>query len=298
VVHLTSPEERYDKLYLRNYAVLNVKDELARIPGVGQVRLFGSGDYAMRIWLNPDRIAERRLTAPEVIAAIREQNVQVAAGVIGGAPYADIAELQLPVNARGRLDSPEAFGDIIVRTGKEGEVTRLSDVASIELGASEYALRSLLDNREAVAMPIFAAPGANALNISRDVRAKMAQLKQFFPEGVDYSVVYDPTVFVQGSINAVIKTLLEAVALVVLVVVLFLQSWRASVIPLLAVPVSIVGTFGLMYLFGFSINVLTLFGLILAIGIVVDDAIIVVENVERNIASGLSPRRLITSPGS
>ncbi|UTW13245.1 efflux RND transporter permease subunit [Marinobacterium rhizophilum] len=290
VVHLTSPNDRYDMLYLRNYAVLNVKDELARIRGVGQVRLFGSGDYAMRIWLNPDKIAERNLTATDVINAVREQNVQVAAGMIGGAPYADVTQLQLPVNAQGRLESPEAFNNIIIRTSKQGQVTRLSDVASVELGASEYALRSLLNNKEAVAVPIFAAPGANALNISRDVRATMAELKKTFPEGVDFDVVYDPTVFVKGSINAVIKTLLEAVALVVLVVVVFLQSWRASVIPLLAVPVSIVGTFALMYLFGFSINVLTLFGLILAIGIVVDDAIIVVENVERNISDGLSPR--------
>ena len=290
VVHLTSPSDRYDMLYLRNYAVLNIKDELARIGGVGQVRLFGSGDYAMRLWLNPEKIAERNLTAADVINAVREQNVQVAAGMIGGAPYADIAQLQLPVNARGRLESPDAFRDIIIRTGSAGEVTRLGDVASVELGASEYALRSLLDNKDAVAIPIFAAPGANALDISRDVRAKMAELKQNFPEGVDFDVVYDPTVFVQGSINAVIKTLFEAVALVVLVVVVFLQSWRASVIPLLAVPVSVVGTFALMYLFGFSINVLTLFGLILAIGIVVDDAIIVVENVERNISEGLAPR--------
>ncbi|WP_020680417.1 efflux RND transporter permease subunit [Marinobacterium rhizophilum] len=290
VVHLTSPNDRYDMLYLRNYAVLNVKDELARIRGVGQVRLFGSGDYAMRLWLNPEKIAERNLTAADVINAVREQNVQVAAGMIGGAPYADVAQLQLPVNARGRLDSPQAFKDIIIRTSAQGQVTRLGDVATVELGASEYALRSLLDNKDAVAIPIFAAPGANALNISRDVRATMAELKQNFPQGVDFDVVYDPTVFVQGSINAVIKTLLEAVALVVLVVVVFLQSWRASVIPLLAVPVSIVGTFALMHLFGFSINVLTLFGLILAIGIVVDDAIIVVENVERNISDGLSPR--------
>ncbi len=290
VVHLTSPNDRYDMLYLRNYAVLNVKDELARIEGVGQVRLFGSGDYAMRLWLNPEKIAERNLTAADVINAVREQNVQVAAGMIGGAPYADIAQLQLPVNARGRLESPEAFNDIIIRTSKQGQVTRLGDVARVELGASEYALRSLLNNQDAVAIPIFAAPGANALNISRDVRASMAELKQGFPDGVDFEVVYDPTVFVQGSINAVIKTLLEAVALVVLVVVVFLQSWRASVIPLLAVPVSIVGTFALMHLFGFSINVLTLFGLILAIGIVVDDAIIVVENVERNISEGLAPR--------
>ncbi|MCP8690439.1 efflux RND transporter permease subunit [Marinobacterium sedimentorum] len=290
VVHLTSPNDRYDMLYLRNYAVLNVKDELARIKGVGQVRLFGSGDYAMRLWLNPEKIAERNLTAADVINAVREQNVQVAAGMIGGAPYADVAQLQLPVNAKGRLESPEAFNDIIIRTSKQGQVTRLRDVASVELGASEYALRSLLNNKDAVAIPIFAAPGANALNISRDVRATMAELKKNFPDGVDFDVVYDPTVFVQGSINAVIKTLLEAIALVVLVVVVFLQSWRASVIPLLAVPVSIVGTFALMYLFGFSINVLTLFGLILAIGIVVDDAIIVVENVERNISDGLAPR--------
>ncbi|ANG63246.1 multidrug efflux RND transporter permease subunit [Marinobacterium aestuarii] len=290
VVHLTSPNDRYDMLYLRNYAVLNVKDELARIKGVGQVRLFGSGDYAMRLWLNPEKIAERNLTAADVINAVREQNVQVAAGMIGGAPYADVAQLQLPVNAKGRLESPEAFNDIIIRTSAQGQVTRLRDVARVELGASEYALRSLLNNKDAVAVPIFAAPGANALNISRDVRATMTELKKNFPDGVDFDVVYDPTVFVQGSINAVIKTLLEAVALVVLVVVVFLQSWRASVIPLLAVPVSIVGTFALMHLFGFSINVLTLFGLILAIGIVVDDAIIVVENVERNISDGLAPR--------
>ena len=290
VVHLKSPSDRYDMLYLRNYAVLNVKDELARIKGVGQVRLFGAGDYAMRIWLNPEKIAERDLTANDVVAAIREQNVQVAAGIIGGAPYADIAELQLPVNAKGRLETPEEFEQIIIRTGQDGEITRLKDVATIEIGASEYALRSLLNNKQAVAVPIFASPGANALEISDNVHAKMAELKENFPKGVDYSIVYDPTLFVKGSIKAVITTLLEAVALVVLVVIIFLQTWRASIIPLLAVPVSIVGTFALMALFGFSINVLTLFGLILAIGIVVDDAIIVVENVERNISAGLSPR--------
>ncbi len=289
VVHLHSPSGRYDMLYLRNFAVLTVKDELARIKGVGQVRLFGAGDYAMRIWLNPEKIAERNLTANDVVAAIREQNVQVAAGIIGGAPYADSAELQLPVNTKGRLETPEEFEQIIIRTGEEGQITRLKDVANIEIGASEYALRSLLDNKQAVAIPIFASPGANALEISDNVRAKMAELKENFPSGVDYSVVYDPTIFVKGSIKAVIKTLLEAVTLVVLVVIIFLQTWRASIIPLLAVPVSIVGTFAPMALFGFSINVLTLFGLILAIGIVVDDAIIVVENVERNIGEGLSP---------
>ena len=290
VVHLKSPNDRYDMLYLRNYALLNVKDELAKISGIGQVLLFGAGDYAMRIWLNPEKIAERNLTAGDVISAIREQNVQVAAGIIGGAPYADVAEQQLPVNTKGRLRTPSEFEEIIIRTGEQGQVTRLKDVASVEMGASEYALRSLLDNKNAVAIPIFASPGANALDISNNVRAKMKELKENFPEGVDYSVVYDPTVFVRGSIEAVIVTLLEAIGLVVLVVILFLQTWRASVIPLLAVPVSIIGTFAVLYLFGFSINVLTLFGLILAIGIVVDDAIVVVENVERNIENGLSPK--------
>lgn len=289
VVHLKSPNERYDMLYLRNYALLNVKDALAKLNGIGQVRLFGAGDYAMRIWLNPEKMAERNLTAGELVAAVREQNVQVAAGVIGGPPYADKVELQLPINATGRLETPEEFEGIIIRTGDDGQVTRLGDVARVEMGASEYALRSLLNNKNAVAIPIFAAPGANALEISRDVRAKMEELKENFPEGVDYSVVYDPTIFVRDSIKSVVKTLLEAVALVVLVVIVFLQRWRAALIPLLAVPVSIVGTFALMYLFGFSINVLTLFGLILAIGIVVDDAIIVVENVERNIEEGLRP---------
>ena len=290
VVHLKSPNDRYDMLYLRNYAVLNVKDELAKIRGVGQVLLFGAGDYAMRIWLNPEKIAERNLTAGDVVNAVREQNVQVAAGIIGGAPYADIVELQLPLNAKGRLETPEEFENIIIRTGSQGQITRLRDVAKIEMGASEYALRSLLDNKNAAAIPIFASPGANTLDISNNVRAKMEELKSNFPEGIDYSVVYDPTVFVRGSIKAVIKTLLEALVLVVLVVILFLQTWRASVIPLLAVPVSIIGTFAVLYLFGFSINVLTLFGLILAIGIVVDDAIVVVENVERNIENGLSPK--------
>lgn len=290
VVHLRSPNERYDMLYLRNYAVLNVKDQLARIEGIGQVQIFGAGDYAMRLWLDPEKIAERGLSATEVVAAVREQNIQVAAGVIGGAPYDDGIELQLPINAKGRLGTTEEFGDIIIRAGDAGQITRLRDVARIELGASQYALRSMLDNKPAVAVPVFQAPGANAIDISNNVRATMEELKANFPEGVDYSIVYDPTVFVRGSIEAVVKTLLEAVALVVLVVIVFLQTWRASIIPLLAVPVSIVGTFALMYVFGFSINALSLFGLVLAIGIVVDDAIVVVENVERYIENGMSPK--------
>ena len=289
VVHLTSPDKQYDELYLRNYAVLHVKDELAKVEGVGQVRLFGSGDYAMRIWLNPEKVAERGLTAMDVIAAIREQNVQVAAGIIGGSPMTEPVDVQLPINAKGRLESPEEFENIIIRAGSDGQVTRLKDVARVKLQAAEFSLNSMLDNQPAVAIPIFQSPGANAINISDNIRSTMAKLKNNFPEGVDYSVVYDPTVFVRDSIKAVIKTLLEALVLVVIVVVVFLQTWRASLIPLLAVPVSIIGTFALMHVFGFSINTLSLFGLVLAIGIVVDDAIVVVENVERNIENGLSP---------
>ncbi|PHS69282.1 MAG: multidrug efflux RND transporter permease subunit [Methylophaga sp.] len=290
VVHLRSPNERYDMLYLRNYATLHVRDQLAKIAGIGQVRLFGSGDYAMRIWLNPDKIAEHNMSPNEVIDAIRGQNIQVAAGIIGGPPYKDNIELQLPINVQGRLKSVEEFEQILVKRGSNGAVTRLIDVARVELDAQSYGLRSLLNNQPAVAIPIFAAPGANALDISDNVRATMAKLKQYFPEDVDYSIVYDPTIFVRSSINSVIITLLEAIALVVFVVILFLQTWRASIIPFLAVPVSIVGTFAFMYLLGFSINVLSLFGLILAVGIVVDDAIVVVENVERNIREGKTPR--------
>jgi len=290
VVHVRSPDDSYDVLYLRNYATLNVKDELSKIEGVGQVRVFGSGDYAMRVWLNPDKVAERGMTANEVVTAIRSQNTQVAAGVIGGPPYDDLVQVQLPVNVQGRLETPEEFEEIIIRRNAEGVITRLKDVARVELDAQSYSLRSLLNNQQAVAIPIFASPGSNALDISKNVRAKMAELKGYMPEGVDYSIVYDPTVFVKDSIKSVIKTLFEAVALVVLVVIIFLQNWRAAIIPLLAVPVSIVGTFAFMYLFGFSINVLSLFGLILAIGIVVDDAIVVVENVERNIDEGKNSR--------
>ncbi len=289
VVHLKSPSHRYDMLYLRNYAVLNVKDQLAKIEGVGSVRLFGSGDYAMRLWLNPQRIAELDLTANDVVAAVRKQNVQVAAGVINGPPYGTGSQLQLPITVEGRLSDPEQFRQIVIKNAG-GVVTRLGDVARVEIDASQYGLRSLLNNGDAVAIPIFQSPGSNAIQISDNVRATMEELKKNFPEGLDYSIVYDPTVFVRDSITAVVHTLLEAVLLVVLVVILFLQTWRASIIPLLAVPVSIIGTFGAMHLFGFSINNLSLFGLVLAIGIVVDDAIVVVENVERNIAAGLSPR--------
>jgi multidrug efflux pump len=289
VVHLLSPDGRYDEIYLRNYASLQVKDVLARIPGAGSVQLFGSGDYAMRVWINPERAAARDLTATDIINALREQNVQIAAGAIGQQPMGNPVGLELQVNAKGRLLDPEEFGNVIVKTGPNGEKTLLKSVARLELGASGYALRSLLNNKKAVAIPIFQSPGANALQLSSDVRRTMEELKKNFPEGLDYSVVYDPTVFVRSSIRAVVTTLFEAILLVVIVVILFLQTWRASIIPLAAVPVSLVGTFAVMLALGFSINMLTLFGLVLAIGIVVDDAIVVVENVERNIALGLSP---------
>ena len=290
VVHLRSPNDRYDMTYLRNYALLNVKDRLSRIQGVGEVQLWGSGDYAMRVWLDPQQVAQRGLTAGDVVAAIREQNVQVAAGVIGASPIQADVPLQLSINARGRLKTPEEFGDIVLKTGPDGAVTQLRDVARVELAAAQYGLRALLDNQPAVALGINQAPGANALSIADNVRKAMAELKADMPDGVDYSIVYDPTKFVRSSIEAVIHTLLEAVALVVLVVIVFLQTWRASIIPLLAVPVSIVGTFSLMLAFGYSINALSLFGMVLAIGIVVDDAIVVVENVERNMESGLSAK--------
>ncbi len=289
VVHLLSPKGSYDDIYLRNYSTLNVKDRLARLPGMGDVQVFGAGDYAMRIWLDPQKVAQHSLTAADVVASIREQNVQVAAGVVGAPPDTK-APFQLSVNASGRLANETEFGNIIIKTTANGGVTRLRDVARIEMGASNYALRSLLDNKPAVGIGIFEAPNANALQLSADVRKLMAELKKDFPADVDYDIVYDPTQFVSASIEAVIKTLIEAVALVVLVVIVFLQTWRASIIPLLAVPVSIVGTFAVLLGFGFSINTLSLFGLVLAIGIVVDDAIVVVENVERNIALGLSPR--------
>jgi len=256
VVHLISPNNRYDMKYLRNYAVLNIKDRLARISGVGEVQLNGSGDYAMRVWLDPQKVAERGLSAGDVVKEIQSQNIQAAAGSVGASPNVPGLEFQLAVNAQGRLQSEEEFGDIIVKTDADGRVTRLRDVARIEMGASDYALRSLLDNGQAVAIAIFQAPNSNAIEIANQVRANMEEVKETMPEGVDYQIVYDTTQFVRASISAVVHTLFEAVALVVLVVVLFLQTWRASIIPLLAVPVSIIGTFALLHVFGFSINAL------------------------------------------
>ncbi|HEY5558431.1 MAG TPA: multidrug efflux RND transporter permease subunit [Steroidobacteraceae bacterium] len=289
VVHLYSPNKTYDALYLSNFANLRVRDELARLPGVGQAIAFGAGNYAMRIWIDPAKAAARGLAASDIVNSIREQNVEVSAGSVGGPPTPEGTVIQLSVNAQGRLDSPETFGDIILKA--DGiQLTRLRDVARIELGANSYAIRSMLNNEDAAAIVIFEAPGANTIALSDAIRVRMNELETTFPDGVNWTVAYDPTVFVRDSIRSVITTLLEAILLVVIVVVLFLQTWRASLIPLVAVPVSIVGTFAVLWLLGFSINVLTLFGLVLAIGIVVDDAIVVVENVERHIESGKSPR--------
>jgi hydrophobe/amphiphile efflux-1 (HAE1) family protein len=289
VVHLVSPDNRYDTLYLSNYALLRVKDELARLDGVGDVQVFGAGQFSMRVWLDPEKVASRGLDADDVVRAIREQNIQVAAGQLGAPPLPNATEFQVAINTKGRLTTEEDFRNIIIKTGAAGQITRLKDVARVELGADTYALRALLDNRAAAAIPIFQRPGSNSIAISELVRAKMQELKREFPQGVDYQIVYDPTVFVRGSIHAVVHTLLEAILLVVLVVIVFLQTWRASIIPLISVPVSLVGTFAVMHVFGFSLNALSLFGLVLAIGIVVDDAIVVVENVERHIADGMKP---------
>src|SRR6266480_2504864 len=290
VVHLESPDNRYDMLYLANLAILQVKDELGRLPGVGNVQVFGAGDFSMRVWLNPNKLAAHNLTATDVVQAIREQNVQVAAGVLGAPPTnTGSTAFQLLVNTQGRLTTEEEFGNIIVRAAKDGQITRIRDLGRVELGSSTYALRSLLDNKPAAALPVSQRPGSNALQTSQQVRETMERLKKSFPEGVDYKIVYDPTVFVRESIQAVGHTFVEALILVVIVVLVFLQTWRASIIPLLALPVSLIGTFSIMLALGFSLNTLSLFGLVLAIGIVVDDAIVVVENVERNIALGLEP---------
>jgi len=288
VVHLISPHGKYDQLYLSNYAYLQIKDTLTRVYGVGDVKIFGARDYSMRIWLDPDKVASRNMTASDVVNAIREQNVQVAAGVLGLPPAPSGTQFQFTVSTMGRLVDPKQFEDIVIKTGADGQVTRLKDVARVELGALDSTMDSRLDGEPAVAMVIFELPGSNSLTTSSEVRKAMEKLKERFPEGVDYRIIYDTTMFEWESIQSVIKTLFEAIGLVVIVVIVFLQTWRAAVIPLIAVPVSLIGTFAVMSAMGFSLNNLSLFGLVLAIGIVVDDAIVVVENVERNLESGLS----------
>jgi hydrophobe/amphiphile efflux-1 (HAE1) family protein len=290
VVHLISPDGRYDQLYIGNYALIQVRDTLARVEGVGDVTPFGLREYSMRIWLDPERMAHLSLTPGDVLSALREQNVQVASGVIGQPPVPAGQEFQLTVNTLGRLWDPDQFNHVIVKSSDDGRVVRLADIARTELGARDYTVNSYLDNKSAVALVIAQRPGSNALATSDGVQAAMRELSQNFPEGLEYRIVYNPTIFVRESINSVIHTLFEAVILVVIVVLVFLQTWRASVIPLIAIPISLIGTFAAMSAFGFSLNMLSLFGLVLAIGIVVDDAIVVVENVERHIAQGMSPR--------
>lgn len=289
VVHMYSPNNVYDPLFVSNYALLNVRDEIARLPGVSSALVWGEGEYAMRAWLDPTKIAALGLTANDIVAAIQEQNVQVATGSIGQQPNST-SSFQISINALGRLTTEEQFGNIIIHSGKDGQATYLRDVARLELGADNYSLRSLLNGQNAVGLQIVMSPGANALEVAESVRETMARLQTNFIDGIDYKIAYDPTIFVSASLKSVAITLLEATVLVVLVVVLFLQSWRASIIPLVAVPVSLIGTFAFMYLFGFSLNTLSLFGLVISIGIVVDDAIVVVENVERHISDGLTPK--------
>ena len=289
-VSLNSTDSRYDSLYLRNFLNLHVKDELRRLKGIGDVGLYGSGDYAMRIWLDPNKLAARQMTGQDVLNAVREQNVQVSAGQLGAEPSPKNTNFLVSINVQGRLKTEREFGDIVIKSGDSGETVRLADVARIELDAGDYTMRVFEGDKSAANIGIFLSPGANAIGVANTVYETLDEISKRFPPGVSYRAVWDPTVFVRESITSVQHTLIEAVLLVVLVVVLFLQTWRASIIPLAAVPVSIIGTFAFLNLLGYSINTLTLFGLVLAIGIVVDDAIVVVENVERNIELGMSPR--------
>jgi hydrophobe/amphiphile efflux-1 (HAE1) family protein len=290
VIHLYSPDGSRDQLYLSNYATLQVKDVLTRVDGVGTVTVFGARDYAMRIWLDPDKVAARNLTAGDVLRSLQAQNVQVAAGTLGQPPNAHPGAFQFNVQAQGRLTEPAEFGNIIVKSDPEGRVTRVKDIARVELGAQDYSVNGYLDTQQAVPMGIFQLPGSNALDTAQRVLSTIETLSKTFPPGVAYTVVYNPTEFIAQSVNEVYKTIFEAIILVVVVVIVFLQTWRASIIPIVAIPVSLVGTFAVLSALGYSLNNLSLFGLVLAVGIVVDDALVVVENVERNIREGMSPR--------
>jgi multidrug efflux pump len=299
----TDPETKqerfkFDQLYLSNYATIYIKDELARVPGVGDVSFLGPRDYSMRIWLDPQKLAARNMTAGDVLRAIREQNVQVAAGRLGQPPAPAGQNFQLTLNTLGRLESEQQFRSIVVKTDEDGSSTYLRDVVAddrpgqkgVELGAKNYDVNSYLDGDPAITLAVFQLPGSNAVETAKAIRSRMEELKRDFPKGVDYRLVYDTTVFIDESVKSVFHTLYEAIILVFIVVLVFLQNWRATIIPMIAVPVSLVGTFAVMSLLGFSLNNLSLFGLVLAIGIVVDDAIVVVENVERHLAMGKSPR--------
>jgi hydrophobe/amphiphile efflux-1 (HAE1) family protein len=289
VVHLLSPDNSRDTLFISNYANVNVVDTLSRIEGVGSITVFGSRDYSMRIWLDPDRLQSLALTAGDVVTALQRQNVQVAAGILNQPPVEKPGAFQISVQTLGRLADPEAFGNIVVKQTSKA-VVRVKDVARVELAGLDYGVNSYLDKQAAVGLGIFQLPGSNAIETAKKIKTAMAEISKTFPPGIKYDIIYNPTDYIQQSVDAVLHTILEAIALVVIVVILFLQTWRAAIIPIVAIPVSLVGTFFLMALFGFSLNNLSLFGLVLAIGIVVDDAIVVVENVERNIGNGLSPR--------
>jgi hydrophobe/amphiphile efflux-1 (HAE1) family protein len=289
VVHLVSPDNTYDQVYISNYALLNVKDELARVPGVGDVTLFGSREYSMRIWLDPERIALRGMTADEVMSALRAQNLQVAGGALGQPPQPNMGAFQMSLQLKGRLLQPSEFENIVLKTGADGRVVRVKDVGRVELGALSYTTYGYQDNYPATVMPITQQPGSNAIDTANAIKAEMKHLSERFPKGLEYRIIYNPTEFIEESISELYLTILEAVFLVVVVVLLFLQTWRTAIIPLVAIPVSLIGTFAVMQGLGFSINMLTLFGLVLAVGIVVDDAIVVVENVERKLREGLTP---------
>jgi hydrophobe/amphiphile efflux-1 (HAE1) family protein len=288
-VHLYSPDKSRDTLYLSNYATLHIKDVLARLPGVGDVQFQGGRQYAMRIWLDPDKVAAYNLRANEVLAALRAQNLQVSAGILNQPPVPGDEAYQINVEALGRLSTPEQFGDIIVKSDNRGRVTRVRDIGRVEVGAADYGTTAYMDRSNATALLIYAQPGANSLAVDHEVLSKVEELKNDFPSGVDATVIYDPNIFIAKSIKEVVITIFVAILLVVGVVFLFLQNWRATIIPCVAIPVSLVGTFTVLAIFGISLNNLSLFGLVLAVGIVVDDAIVVVENVERNMRSGMSP---------
>ncbi|MBX9829381.1 MAG: efflux RND transporter permease subunit [Xanthobacteraceae bacterium] len=289
VVHVLSPDKSRDALFISNYALLEIKDALTRVDGVGSIIVFGSRDYAMRVWLDPARLQSLNMTATDVTQALQGQNIQVASGILNQPPVDKAGAFQVSVQTLGRLADPEQFADIVVKQTSNA-VVRLKDVARVELAAQDYSSNSYLNLDPAVAIAVFQRPGSNALATAQGIRETMKEAAKRFPSGIKYDIVYDPTTFIQESVDAVMETILEAILLVVIVVVLFLQTWRAAIIPLVAIPVSLIGTFFLMAMFGFSLNNLSLFGLVLAVGIVVDDAIVVVENVERNIAAGLSPR--------
>ncbi len=290
VIHMNSPDGSLDQLYISNYATLQVRDVLSRINGVGDVQIFGARDYSMRVWLDPDRMSELNLAASDVVSAVQDQNVEVASGVLGQQPVPGQPAFELSIETQGRLSEVGDFEDIVVASGEDGKLIRIRDIGRVEIGAQDYLRNAYLNDREAVALGIFQRPGTNALETAAEVQATIEELAAVFPDGLGYDIIYNPTQFIQQSVDEVVRTIFEAIALVVIVIILFLQTWRAAIIPILAIPVSLIGTFAIMAALGFSLNTLSLFGLVLAIGIVVDDAIIVIENVERNIRAGMSPR--------